>query len=353
MNSVAVVGAGLMGTPIAWALNKLGHEVCLVEIDKQKTEAALEKLTLKINDPLDGIKTFDNIVGLPKRFKTVISAAPYAHCYNIAEFCFNSGRNYCDLGGNPDVSNKIQELFYKIERTSSGLTDLGLAPGLVNILGEYFCLNHKFDTVTMMCGGLPKEPIGKFKYSPTFNVDGLYNEYRGECLILQDGVEATVPALSGEEEIDGFVAFHTKGGISSLNSWKEYGVKNCCYKTLRYPGHLEIIKVLLDDCEMIPEQFAEIINRKCPRNVPDVIYIKIIGSNSEKQKSISCNIESNDDWSGMQMATAFPAAVAASMISEDEMKNKNSILFYKDIHFAKYFDKLATLLPTIDLLEIS
>jgi saccharopine dehydrogenase-like NADP-dependent oxidoreductase len=115
---------------------------------------------------------------------------------------------YCDLGGRVDVSESINNLA-KEKATRPVFTDLGLAPGWVNILAEqgYKELYGDKDDVhvEMMVGGLPdylQSANNPLRYGVTWSVDGLINEYRDDCIVLESGQIKTVKGMEGLQSVE-------------------------------------------------------------------------------------------------------------------------------------------------------
>ena len=242
-----VFGTGRMGTAISWAVKELGLELACADVDPDAFDRWVKEVGLIQASDVDFYhvpKDSDWSGALSEANPdVVISSLPYHQTEKLARLCIDSGLRYCDLGGRVDVSENINN-YAKEKATKPVMTDLGLAPGWVNILGEEGCrqMHGPVDDVKMMVGGLPdylessKNPL---RYGVTWSVDGLINEYRDDCLILEDGQIKTVRGMDGVEEIEGekfgkMEAFYTSGGAShSIYSMKERGVKNCSYKTIR------------------------------------------------------------------------------------------------------------------------
>ena len=83
---------------------------------------------------------------------------------------------------------------------------------------------------------------------------GLINEYGNLCQGIENGEEVNMLPLGDLEEIkiDGltYEAFNTSGGIGSLANSYMGRVKNINYKTIRYPGHCEKIRFLMNDLKL-------------------------------------------------------------------------------------------------------
>jgi saccharopine dehydrogenase-like NADP-dependent oxidoreductase len=324
-----VLGVGRMGAAITWAAKELGFDVVCADINEDAYKNVIEAL---FGDEYDidvyHIKDLEkDMSGIDSEFRpdVVISSLPYHQTEIAARYCIDNGLRYCDLGGRVDVSHRINE-YAKEKATKPVMTDLGLAPGWVNILAEQGCRDiHKpVNAVKMMVGGLPSAKINHpLDYVVTWSVDGLINEYRDDCEVLEDGKIKMVAGMSGLETIDCGVlgkleAFYTSGGAShTIQSMKKRGVRNCCYKTLRYEGHRDIVRFLMEN--QSEECVREAFERGCKQasGVSDIVLVKAFVSSEDIQwKKEFCVVGDSNQFSAMQKATAFPITAVASLMAE-------------------------------------
>ena len=364
---VALIGVGRMGSAIAWAMNELGFTVTGVDSRASSCEVINElsgrhsfrlvgKDFLNYNDALHQL--FSSI-----KPDVVISSLPYYQTFAIANYCIGAELRYCDLGGRVDVSHKINELA-KEKATKPVMTDLGLAPGWVNILAEEGYRNlhgpEGDTTIEMMVGGWPdylESNNNPLRYGITWSVDGLINEYKDDCVILEEGEIKIVKGMDGLEDVETsklgkLEAFYTSGGAShSIHSMKERGVKNCYYKTLRYRGHCDIINFLIRDCDLDNEVLNKIFVEGCGFAKKDevIILAKVRKGNTiwNEEKSIKSDL----NFSAMQKATAYPISAVASLMAEGMLEGKRDqhrdyytaypkALAYRDIPFEEFNKKI-------------
>ena len=176
---------------------------------------------------------------------------PYTENLDVALWAIDNDLRYCDLGGSVSFSRSIKAMAQKANKPI--MTDLGLAPGWVNLLGEeVYAQLPEADTVTMMVGGIPRVRVkaDPLNYMLTWSLDGLLNEYVDRCEIIDNGEIKTVSGLDGLEDlvVDGLEleAFYTSGGSAhSILVMHARGVKNCYYKTLRWRGHCELMNFII------------------------------------------------------------------------------------------------------------
>jgi len=358
-----VFGVGKMGTAISWAVKELGLELACADVDPNAFDRWIKNVGIMTAEDVDfyHVKPNESWRGAISEASpdVVISSLPYHQTEDLAKICVDNGFRYCDLGGRVDVSQRIN-CYAKTRASKPIFTDLGLAPGWVNILAEEgfkkLLGSAESTKIQMMVGGLPdylessKNPL---RYGVTWSVDGLINEYRDDCLILEDGEIKVVKGMDGVEDIETeklgkLEAFYTSGGAShSIHSMKERGVQNCCYKTIRYRGHGDMVRFLIRDCGLDDTTLTQIFTEGCGHVEKDevIIIAKVVKDN--KTWSEEKLIKSDEKFSAMQKATAFPVTSIAALMAEgffDENKDQHrdywtkydKSLSYSDVPFEKF-----------------
>ena len=337
-----VLGVGRMGTAIAHAMDKLGFHVVGMDTNPE----AVNNMPFKVNledgktpkneffvvkdtgDLVQGVSYHKHLADI------VISSLPYHQTEAVGLHCVRNGLRYCDLGGRVDVSQRINESAKEIA-SMPVFTDLGLAPGWVNILAEegYQSLygGSQITNVNMMVGGLPDYSLSSqnpLRYCISWSPDGLINEYKDDCIVLEDGEIKTVKGMDGIESVESnklgkLEAFYTSGGAShSIHSMKARGVNNCSYKTLRYKGHGAMVKFLMRDCQLDDETLNKIFVEGCGHcDKDEVIVIAKVEKDNKTWKEEKL-VRSDDRFSAMQKATAFPISAVASLMAEGYFDNR-------------------------------
>ena len=327
MKNVGVIGLGQMGRVIAWAMQSLGHSLVLV--DCYKESRSLCKGLLDEYLPDNG-HIFANDKTALLECSIVISALPYHQNSKVAKLCIDNGIRYCDLGGNVDVSEEINK--YAAKGVSPVMTDLGLAPGWVNIVAEHLYRQKSVELegkaperIDMMVGGLPKDPHNFLKYSCTWSYDGLINEYKDGCEILSGKAKKNVPGMEGlkhvKTKLGTLEAFYTSGGMShTMGLMERRGVKNCSYRTLRYVGHRDIVRFLIRDCDLDHKTLVNIFKTTCPPQ-DDVVIMRAEADDMVYERVVW----GDNRFSAMQKCTTFPIAAAADLILEDNFSDASTI----------------------------
>ena len=242
-----------------------------------------------------------------------------------ARVCATFGVPYFDLGGRCDVSAAINKDCK--EAHSQCFTDLGLAPGWVNIMAEKYFRNDQERedypcSVEMYCGGLPAkgelDKCGPSRYALTWSAEGLENEYRDDCEVLVEGKLSSIPGMStvvreqhvySYEEDPVLVTverFPTSGGLAhSAVLLRNRGVQEANYQTLRYPGHVAWVKE--NGCKDIPRE-----------KVKDVVFVGLFVKWKDNKETYVENkmVYGDSKFTAMQKCTAFPAVAAASLYNE-------------------------------------
>lgn len=263
----AVLGAGMQGTAAAYDLVRFGEPAKVILADANLEQAA--KSASRVNgltggtmcepyalDALDPAELCD----LLSEVDVALSCVPFWMHPRIAAVAVRANTSMVDLGGNTTVT--WETLGLDEAARNAGVTlvpDTGLAPGLVNSVGLF--LIEGFDapeSVQLYCGVLPQHPQPPYNYKLTFNVEGLVTEYDHQAVVLRDGAIALVDTLAELEtmEIAGLgqmEAFTTSGGTSTAPYTLQGRVRDYAYKTLRFPGHCEQMRVFKDAGFWSPE----------------------------------------------------------------------------------------------------
>lgn len=253
---VVVLGAGLMGKEAARDLVKSEsvEHVFLADVQLEQVEAFKEKLQ---SDKLQAVRLDANdgeqLKEVMSKGDVVINALFYSFNEKVARTAVEVGVHSVDLGGHiGGATDAVLDLHAKAqEKGITLIPDLGVAPGMINILSGYGA--SKLDdvkSIKIYVGGIPVEPEGPLKYNIVFSLDGVFDHYTDTSHVVKNGVLHEVPSLSEIEAIhfDEFgelEAFHTSGGTSTLTKTFP-DVDTLEYKTIRYPGHAEKFKVLVD-----------------------------------------------------------------------------------------------------------
>lgn len=216
----------------------------------------------------------------------------------------------------------------------------GLAPGFVGIVGND--LASRLDTVDslyMRVGALPKYPTNMLKYNLTWSTDGLINEYCNPCEAIHNSKFIDVLPLEGLEHfsIDGarYEAFNTSGGLGTLCETWNNRANNVNYKTVRYLGHRELVKFLLQELKFAEKRdiLKDILESAVPITNQDlvVVFCTTTGQKDGKFTQISDARRIyhgklfGEDWSAIQITTAAGICVAVDLFFKKELPQKGFV----------------------------
>jgi len=250
-----VLGAGLQGCACAFDLLR-DPEVSRVTIADLQPER-MSRFLARTEDPRLVPVTLDvtdhaAVLEVMKDHDAVLSAIPYYFNGPMARLAVEAGCHFADLGGNTEIVMEQKKL--ESDARAKGLSimpDCGLAPGMVNILAaEGIRRLDVADRVRIYVGGLPQHPEPPLNYQIVYSLEGALDYYTTPSWILRDGKPVTVDALSELEDVEfptpvgTLEAFHTAGGISTMPFSFEGKIREMEYKTLRYPGHADLMRAV-------------------------------------------------------------------------------------------------------------
>ncbi len=252
-----VLGAGLQGSACAYDLlqNPDVSQVRLADISIGHVRDFLGPYSGKrlIPTPLD-VRNTEAVRALMTESDAVMSAIPYYFNLDLAKHAVECNAHFCDLGGNTAIVFQQKELDAQAKQQKVSIVpDCGLAPGMVNILAEHGIKQlDRTDRVSIYVGGLPQKPEPPLNYMVVYSLEGTLDYYTSLSWVIRDGKRIQVKALSEREPVDfappvgRLEAFHTAGGLSTMAFRYEGKIPNMEYKTLRYPGHAEIMETIRD-----------------------------------------------------------------------------------------------------------
>ena len=287
-----VLGAGLQGSACAYDLlqqDRVEH-VTLADIQPDRAAAFVKPFSgkrlalvkLDVQDPAA-------LRGTLRDHAAVMNALPYYFNLDVTKAAVEVGLHYSDLGGNTEIVFNQKKLDSEASaRDVSVIPDCGLAPGMVNILAaEGIRRVGEALSVKIFVGGLPQHPEPPLNYQIVYSLEGALDYYTTPSWVLREGKPTRVDALSELESVSfpppvgTLEAFHTGGGISTMPWAYEDRVQTMEYKTLRYPGHVGIMRPIreLGLLDLTP------IKVKGKEIVPRDAFIAIVSPKLNKPQS--------------------------------------------------------------------
>jgi len=336
MTSLIILGAGKIGETIAHLLHRTGdYELTVADQDAARL-AAISTL---------GPRTVEADFGDPARLRalirghgTVVSALPFYLTPLVAEAAVAARAHYFDLTEDVESTRRVKALAPRAE--SVLMPQCGLAPGFISVLAH--AMTRKFEQlrdVHMRVGALPVYPTNALKYNLTWSTDGLINEYCNPCEAIIDGSRMETLALEEMEafSLDGitYEAFNTSGGLGTLCDTLEGRVENLNYKTVRYPGHRDLVKMLIRDLRLGQrrEILKDVLEASIPMTRQDVVLVFVTVSGTQEgrltQESFAKKVYSNTldgrAYSAIQITTAAGLCAMVDLVREGALPDRGFV----------------------------
>ena len=216
----------------------------------------------------------------------------------------------------------------------------GLAPGLIGIIGAN--LSNRFTKlrdIELRVGALPRYPNGLLAYSFTWSPAGVINEYINDAEVIHNRVRKMVPSLDGIESINiegrDYEAFTTSGGLGTMCRTYEGKVDTLNYKTIRYPGHAQLMRFLL--YELILKEKRELVETILTEAKPPVaddvvlVYAVVEGwkgdalAREEYYRSFHPIDINGKKWRAISWTTAASIAAVVEMVADQKLPQKGFI----------------------------
>lgn len=280
---IGIIGAGKIGATIATLLESCAFCTSVV-LGDSRPSVDLKGLKKARAVKLD-VQGSADLTAFIKDCQAIVSAAPYYLNKTIAESCARSGVSYFDLTEDVATTQFIRDLAAKSRVTF--MPQCGLAPGAINIIGGSLAASlENVRQCELRVGALPVHASNQMKYYLSWSTAGLINEYCQVGEALHDGKRLTILPLDGVERltIDGteYEAFNTSGGVATMCETFEGRVGELNYKTMRYPGHRDLMKFLMQDLNLGSQQelLTRIFDQEVPLTNADVVvfFVSVVGT---------------------------------------------------------------------------
>jgi saccharopine dehydrogenase-like NADP-dependent oxidoreductase len=247
----------------------------------------------------------------------------------VAEAARRARLHYFDLTEDVEVTRAVRAI--AAGASQAFVPQCGLAPGFISIAAaELITHFDELRAVKLRVGALPQHPNNVLKYSLTWSTEGLINEYGNPCQAVSDGRLIEVAPLEGLEEIeiDGmrYEAFNTSGGLGSLAETHGGQVESMNYKTIRYPGHCEQMRLLMNDLKLNHDRatLKHILENAVPQTLQDVVivYVAVTGTQDGQLREenyvnkIYPQVIAGRLWSAIQVTTAAGIAAVVDLVLE-------------------------------------
>ena len=343
MKNIIVLGAGMVGSTIAIDLSNK-HKITLTDFNQEalsKAEQKCNDLTIQLLDVTDKNTLQETI----KKFDLVVCAVPGFLGFETLKSIIEAEMNVIDISFFSENSLALDALAK--EKNITAIVDCGVAPGMDNVILGYYNEKMKLTDFECLVGGLPKVKKWPFCYKAPFSPIDVIEEYTRPARYVENGKMITREALTDCE----FVEFDNVGTLESFNSdglrsimFTMPHIKNMKEKTLRYPGHVEYVRVLkesgffntkeieVNGTKISPLDFTSkvLFNEwKLGETEEEITIMRITvkGENTDgKIEEITYTLHdeycSETKTSSMARTTGYTASAAANLFLEGKFKEK-------------------------------
>ena len=339
---VAVLGSGMVGSAIAMDLASR-HHVTAFDVSNANLEL-LKKRNPRIETQQADLRDYSSYAQFLASFDIVVTAVPGFMGYKTLEAAINCRKNIVDISFFPEDVLQLDKLAK--EKGVTVITDCGVAPGMSNFIIGHHNEEIKIDSLEIYVGGLPKVRKKPFQYKAPFSPADVIEEYTRPARLMENGHIIVRPALSEVEwihfeDLGTLEAFNTDGLRSLLYTMPH--IQNQKEKTMRYPGHVDII-ISLKESGFFSETPIDISGTKiAPIKVTSqilfnewklgleeeeltVMKVKLIGKKDGEQKTIEWNLldfyDHETKISSMARTTGYTCTAAVNLIAQDLFSEK-------------------------------
>ena len=330
--TIAVLGAGMIGRAIALDLAK-EHTVTCFDLNAQNLEE-IKGRNADIETVGADLSMFTEYENWFSPFDILVTAVPGFMGYKTLEAVITAGKNVVDISFLPEDVLELDKLAKQKEVIV--ITDCGIAPGMSNFIAGRYNEEMKITSFECYVGGLPKERKPPFEYKAPFSPMDVIQEYIRPARLVENGTIVTKPALSEIEkirfdEIGELEAFNTDGLRSLIFTMSH--IPDMKEKTLRYPGHVELIIALqqagffdtaplrIQEVDITPLDFTSklLVNEwKLGPEEEEFTVMKVIVKG--EGKTIEYNLLDRYDvatkTSSMARSTGYTCAAAVNLIAK-------------------------------------
>ncbi len=342
MHRVLILGAGKIGSAIARFLTGTGeYDVVLADVDAPAIERlrgnpALSRARLIQLDVTDA----SALIAAMRDRQSVISALIYSLNPAVAAACLEAGCSYFDLTEDVATTRAVKEIATRAGARQIFMPQCGLAPGFVSIAAMHLTqMFDRLDEVKMRVGALPVFPTNSLKYNLTWSTDGLINEYCNPCEAIHDGRKIELLPLEGTERfsLDGidYEAFNTSGGLGTLADTLDGRLRTLNYKTVRYPGHRDLIAFLTRDLRLSErrELLKDVLENAVPITLQDIVlvFVTVTGWREGRltqltdARKVYADVVDGQPWSAIQITTAAGICAVVDLHAAGAIKGNGFI----------------------------
>ena len=343
MSKVIVLGGGMVGSAMAIDMAK-NHQVTLTDLSQQVLDTVKQKCYSLTIIQLD-VTNIEELQKTIKQFDLVICAIPGFLGFETLRAIIEAEMNVIDISFFPENSLELDALAK--EKNITAIVDCGVAPGMDNMILGHYNETMKLTDFECLVGGLPKTKKWPFCYKAPFSPIDVIEEYTRPARYVEHSVVVVREPLTDCDYVD----FDKVGTLESFNSdglrsiiYTMPHIPNLKEKTLRYPGHVEYVRVLKESGFFSQEKIDVKGNMVSPLDFTSkilfsewklgeteeeltVMRVTVKGENTKGEiEEITYNLHDEyckaTNTSSMARTTGYTATAAANMFLEGLFSEK-------------------------------
>jgi len=330
---IVVLGLGRIGGAIAQLLNgDKRYRVIGADINSQPVKFYANQFkTVQLQGT--------DYSTLLKRKDAVLSALSFNENPQVAQAALDNACSYFDLTEDVQCTERIKEIAQNAVGGQVFMPQCGLAPGFIGILAysfrQYF---DQLDSLKLRVGALPEYPSNRMMYNLTWSTEGLVNEYANPCEAIKHNQITLIEPLEGRElfSVSGveYESFNTSGGLANLCHSLEGQVRELTYKTIRYPGHCELMRFLFHDLRLGEVgkrrgMLMDILESSVATTAQDLVLISVVATgyvdHKLQQRSRTFLLRHSKQQSAIQISTSSAAVATMDLILHDSKKRQGFV----------------------------
>jgi len=343
MKKIIVLGAGMVGSAMAIDLSVI-YNVTVSDFCEDALQKVKDKCS-SLNILKVDVTNVNQLSDVLKPFDLVVCAVPGFLGFETLKTIIKSKKDVVDISFFPENALELDALAK--ENNVTAIVDCGVAPGMGNVILGYYNEQMKLTDFECLVGGLPKQKKWPFSYKAPFSPIDVIEEYTRPARYVENGNIITKEALTDCEyfefdNIGTLEAFNSDGLRSILFTMSH--IKNMKEKTLRYPNHVEYIKVLkesgffsteaieVNGKEVSPLDFTSKIlfnEWKLEENEEEFTVMRVVVKGENNQGQIEeVTYDLYDEYchktkaSSMSRTTGYTATAAVNIVLENLFNEK-------------------------------
>jgi lysine 6-dehydrogenase len=363
MPSVIVLGGGMVGSVMAADMARQGKQDVTIA---DRSDAALgaevkraERVGASVTPRRIDLSSASAITDFVRDADIVLGAMPSALGFQTLRAVIEAGCDFCDISFMPEDPRTLDALAK--ERGVTAIVDCGVAPGMSNLLAGFGASQlDRCDRIEIYVGGIPRDPKPPFFYKAAFSPADVIEEYTRPARIVENGRIVIREALSEPEMIDfpgvGTLEAFNTDGLRSLADTMARDVPNMKEKTLRWPGHIDIMRVLRE-AGLFSKEPIRIANPSTATVIrpvdlttallaerwayregeADLTVMRVLvqGEKGGRGLRLSWNLldryEPATGQTSMARTTAFPCMIVSRMLASGELRGGPGVLVPESI----------------------